>query len=76
MNLGVGSMCMLRNSNRFTIKKLRVMEIDIRALDVLYVKLSNGTEVYIDNSTGENIVEVYTKSEEYEVTEGERRRTA
>jgi len=52
------------------------MEIDIRALDVLYVKLSNGTEVYIDNSTGENIVEVYTKSEEYEITEGERRRTA
>lgn len=52
------------------------MEIDIRAVDVLYVKLSNGTEIYIDNSTGENIVEVYTKSDEYEVTERKRRGAA
>jgi hypothetical protein len=35
------------------------MKIDVRANDVLYVELSDGTTIYIDNSTGERIVEVW-----------------
>ena len=46
--------------NKFIKKKIKGIEVDVRAKDCLYITIGNWV-IYIDNSTNEKIIDTWQK---------------